>query len=60
VPKQGTGGVSKFALQFVKTARAKVTAMASSAAKADLLKGLGADHITVLISQAICPNTVKL
>lgn len=42
---QGTGGVSIFALQFAKSAGAKVIATTSSQAKADRLKELGADHI---------------
>jgi NADPH:quinone reductase-like Zn-dependent oxidoreductase len=42
---QGTGGVSIFALQFAKAAGARVIATTSSAAKADKLKALGADHV---------------
>ncbi|KAB5533487.1 hypothetical protein GE09DRAFT_972875 [Coniochaeta sp. 2T2.1] len=42
---QGTGGVSLFALQFAKAAGAKVIATTSSAAKAESLKKLGADHV---------------
>lgn len=42
---QGTGGVSLFALQFAKTAGAKVIATTSSAAKMEILKKLGADHV---------------
>ncbi|KAI1440350.1 NAD(P)-binding protein [Annulohypoxylon stygium] len=42
---QGTGGVSIFALQFAKAAGAKVIATTSSAAKAETLKKLGADHV---------------
>lgn len=42
---QGTGGVSIFALQFAKAAGAKVIATTSSAAKAETLKALGADHV---------------
>ncbi|KAK8219257.1 hypothetical protein M8818_000991 [Zalaria obscura] len=42
---QGTGGVSIFAVQFAKAAGAKVIATTSSAAKADKLKSLGADHV---------------
>ncbi|KAH7063466.1 hypothetical protein B0J12DRAFT_694373 [Macrophomina phaseolina] len=42
---QGTGGVSMFALQFAKSAGAKVIATTSSQAKAEKLKQLGADHI---------------
>ncbi|KAL8712921.1 MAG: hypothetical protein Q9220_002779 [cf. Caloplaca sp. 1 TL-2023] len=42
---QGTGGVSIFALQFAKAAGARVIATTSSAAKADTLKKLGADHV---------------
>ncbi|KAJ5096046.1 Polyketide synthase enoylreductase [Penicillium alfredii] len=42
---QGTGGVSIFALQFAKAAGATVIATTSSAAKADKLKKLGADHV---------------
>ncbi len=42
---QGTGGVSIFALQFAKAAGAKVIATTSSAAKADILKKLGADYV---------------
>lgn len=42
---QGTGGVSIFAVQFAKAAGATVIATTSSAAKADVLKKLGADHV---------------
>lgn len=42
---QGTGGVSCFALQFAKAAGARVVATTSSAAKADMLRKLGADHV---------------
>ncbi|CAN8105179.1 unnamed protein product [Discula destructiva] len=42
---QGTGGVSLFGLQFAKAAGAKVIATTSSAAKAETLKKLGADHV---------------
>ncbi|RDW80669.1 putative alcohol dehydrogenase-4 [Coleophoma crateriformis] len=42
---QGTGGVSIFALQFAKAAGATVIATTSSAAKAEMLKKLGADHV---------------
>lgn len=42
---QGSGGVSIFALQFAKAAGAKVIATTSSAAKAETLKKLGADHV---------------
>ncbi|KIY49705.1 zinc-type alcohol dehydrogenase-like protein [Fistulina hepatica ATCC 64428] len=42
---QGTGGVSIFALQFAKAAGATVIATTSSAAKAERLKQLGADHV---------------
>jgi len=42
---QGTGGVSIFALQFAKAAGAKVIATTSSAAKAERLRQLGADHV---------------
>lgn len=42
---QGTGGVSIFALQFAKAAGAKVIATTSSAAKGEILKKLGADHV---------------
>ncbi|KAL0260653.1 hypothetical protein SLS55_004343 [Diplodia seriata] len=42
---QGTGGVSMFALQFAKSAGAKVIATTSSKEKADRLKQLGADHV---------------
>ena len=40
---QGTGGVSIFALQFAKTAGAKVIATSSSDAKLERLQALGAD-----------------
>lgn len=40
---QGTGGVSIFALQFAKSAGAKVIATSSSDAKLERLRGLGAD-----------------
>ncbi len=42
---QGTGGVSIFAVQFAKAAGATVIATTSSAAKAEILKKLGADHV---------------
>ncbi|KAH6842458.1 alcohol dehydrogenase [Chaetomium sp. MPI-CAGE-AT-0009] len=42
---QGTGGVSISALQFAKAAGARVIATTSSAAKAEALKKLGADHV---------------
>jgi len=42
---QGTGGVSLFALQFAKSAGAKVIATTSTAEKAEILKKLGADHV---------------
>jgi NADPH:quinone reductase-like Zn-dependent oxidoreductase len=42
---QGTGGVSIFAVQFAKAAGATVIATTSSAAKAERLKTLGADHV---------------
>lgn len=42
---QGTGGVSIFAVQFAKAAGATVIATTSTAAKAEVLKQLGADHV---------------
>ncbi|ROW07220.1 hypothetical protein VMCG_03814 [Cytospora schulzeri] len=42
---QGTGGVSIFGLQFAKAAGARVIATTSSAAKAETLRKLGADHV---------------
>ncbi|KAJ3454859.1 hypothetical protein MRS44_013459 [Fusarium solani] len=42
---QGTGGVSISGLQFAKAAGARVIATTSSAAKAEILKNLGADHV---------------
>lgn len=42
---QGTGGVSIFAVQFAKAAGATVIATTSSAEKAKVLEGLGADHV---------------
>ncbi|KAL2202888.1 NAD(P)-binding protein [Sarocladium strictum] len=42
---QGTGGVSISGLQFAKAAGARVIATTSSAAKAEKLKQLGADHV---------------
>jgi NADPH:quinone reductase-like Zn-dependent oxidoreductase len=42
---QGTGGVSIFAVQFAKAAGATVIATTSSAAKVEVLKKLGADHV---------------
>jgi len=42
---QGSGGVSVFALQFAKAAGATVIATTSSAAKAERLRELGADHV---------------
>ncbi|KAM6529403.1 hypothetical protein FALCPG4_007538 [Fusarium falciforme] len=42
---QGTGGVSISGLQFAKAAGARVIATTSSAAKAETLKKLGADHV---------------
>jgi len=41
----GTGGVSIFALQIAKALGATVIATTSSAAKADRLRALGADHV---------------
>jgi NADPH:quinone reductase-like Zn-dependent oxidoreductase len=42
---QGTGGVSIFAVQLAKAMGARVIATTSSAAKADQLHRLGADHV---------------
>jgi NADPH:quinone reductase-like Zn-dependent oxidoreductase len=42
---QGSGGVSVFALQFAKTAGARVIATSSSDAKLERLKALGADQL---------------
>ncbi|KAL9007408.1 MAG: hypothetical protein Q9180_009664, partial [Flavoplaca navasiana] len=42
---QGTGGVSMFALQFAKTAGARVIATTGSESKAEVIRSLGADHI---------------
>lgn len=42
---QGTGGVALFALQFAKALGAVVVALTSAAAKAEMLRGLGADHV---------------
>jgi NADPH:quinone reductase-like Zn-dependent oxidoreductase len=42
---QGTGGVSLFALQFAKALGATVVALTSTLEKADMLRGLGADHV---------------
>jgi len=42
---QGSGGVSVYALQFAKAAGATVIATTSSAAKAERLRELGADHV---------------
>ncbi|KAI9170535.1 Zinc-type alcohol dehydrogenase-like protein [Paramyrothecium foliicola] len=42
---QGTGGVSISGLQFAKAAGARVIATTSSAAKAEILQKLGADHV---------------
>lgn len=42
---QGSGGVSVFAIQLAKAAGANVVATTSSAAKADRLRSLGADHV---------------
>ncbi|MBS2012885.1 MAG: NAD(P)-dependent alcohol dehydrogenase [Deltaproteobacteria bacterium] len=42
---QGTGGVSVFALQLAKAAGARVVMTSSSAAKRDLARSLGADHV---------------
>ena len=42
---QGTGGVSVFALQFAKMLGCKVIATTSTAAKAEKLRQLGADHV---------------
>ncbi|SNS55277.1 NADPH:quinone reductase [Sphingomonas laterariae] len=41
----GTGGVSLFAVQFAKAAGCRVIATTSNAAKAELLRGLGADQV---------------
>lgn len=56
---QGTGGVSIFALQFAKAAGAKVIATTSSAAKADTLKSLGADHVINYKEDANWGETAK-
>ncbi|CZT24079.1 probable zinc-binding oxidoreductase [Ramularia collo-cygni] len=56
---QGTGGVSIFALQFAKAAGAKVIATTSSAAKAETLKGLGADHVINYKEDANWGETAK-
>lgn len=42
---QGTGGVSLFAVQFAKIMGARVIALTSNDAKAQLLSTLGADHV---------------
>ncbi|KAH7020450.1 hypothetical protein EDB80DRAFT_677373 [Ilyonectria destructans] len=42
---QGTGGVSISGVQFAKAAGARVIATTSSAAKAEILKKLGADYV---------------
>ncbi|AZI37964.1 putative oxidoreductase [Caenibius tardaugens NBRC 16725] len=42
---QGTGGVSLFAVQFAKAMGCRVIATTSTAAKAERLKALGADHV---------------
>lgn len=42
---QGTGGVSLFVLQFAKLAGCRVIATTSTAAKAELLKKMGADAV---------------
>jgi len=42
---QGTGGVSIFALQIARAVGATVVATTSSDAKAERLRGLGADHV---------------
>jgi NADPH:quinone reductase-like Zn-dependent oxidoreductase len=42
---QGTGGVSLFALQFAKALGATVVALTSTAQKADMLRGMGADVV---------------
>ncbi|WTX00511.1 NAD(P)-dependent alcohol dehydrogenase [Streptomycetaceae bacterium NBC_01309] len=42
---QGSGGVSLFALQFAKALGARVVATTSSPAKAERLRGLGADEV---------------
>ncbi|MGC6230990.1 NAD(P)-dependent alcohol dehydrogenase [Hafnia paralvei] len=42
---QGTGGVSLFAVQFAKIMGARVIALTSDDAKAQLLSTLGADHV---------------
>lgn len=42
---QGTGGVSVFAVQFARLIGARVIATTSSAAKAERLLALGADHV---------------
>ncbi|KAI0145201.1 putative alcohol dehydrogenase [Xylariaceae sp. FL1272] len=42
---QGTGGVSLFAVQFARVFGARVICTTSSAAKAELLRGLGAEYV---------------
>nr|XP_031857504.1 uncharacterized protein CI109_007064 [Kwoniella shandongensis]KAA5524576.1 hypothetical protein CI109_007064 [Kwoniella shandongensis] len=56
---QGTGGVSLFALQFAKAAGATVVSTTSSSAKADILKGLGADHVINYKDDADWGKTAK-
>lgn len=50
---QGSGGVSVFALQFAKMLGCRVVATTSSAAKAERLRALGADHV---INYRECPE----
>ncbi|KAF2838679.1 NAD(P)-binding protein [Patellaria atrata CBS 101060] len=56
---QGTGGVSVFALQFAKSAGARVIATTSSDDKANKLKELGADHVINYNEDANWGETAK-
>lgn len=56
---QGTGGVSIFALQFAKLGGAQVIATTSTAAKAERLKQLGADHVINYSEDAAWGQTAK-
>ncbi|KAF5562253.1 alcohol dehydrogenase [Fusarium phyllophilum] len=56
---EGAGGVSIFSLQFAKAGGAKVIATTSSTRKAEMLSGLGADHVINYKEVTDWADTVK-
>ncbi|MFD8421549.1 NAD(P)-dependent alcohol dehydrogenase [Streptomyces sp. NPDC059466] len=55
----GTGAVSLFAVQFAKTLGARVVATTSSAARADRLRALGADHVVDYVRHPAWGSVVR-